>query len=88
MKRIVWLTDLHLNFLQYDDMEKFISRVVAARPDAVLLGGNIAEASDLFKYLRQMARALQLPIYFVLGNHDYYFSSIEKVRSEIRELCA
>jgi predicted MPP superfamily phosphohydrolase len=87
VKRIVWLTDLHLNFLQYDEVERFISRVAAAQPDAVLLSGDIAESSDLFMYLRQMGRVLQVPIYFVLGNHDFYFSSIEKVRSEIRELC-
>jgi predicted MPP superfamily phosphohydrolase len=86
VRRIVWLTDLHLNFLHYDDIEKFILRVAAAKPDVVLLGGDIAEATDLFKYLHQMARTLPVPIYFVLGNHDFYFSSIEKVRNEIREL--
>jgi predicted phosphohydrolase len=86
MTRALWLTDLHLNFLHYDDIEKFWLRVAAAKPDAVLLGGDIAESNDMFMYLRQMARALPVPIYFVLGNHDYYFSSIEKVRNTIREL--
>ena len=84
VKRIAWLSDLHLNFLHYDDIEKFLLRVAAARPDAVLVGGDIAESTDLYQYLYQMARVLPVPIYFVLGNHDFYFSSIEKVRDSIR----
>ncbi len=86
MKRVAWLTDLHLNFLLYDDIARFIASVAAKKPDALLLSGDVAESSDLFMYLRQMVRALQVPIYFVLGNHDYYFSSIDKVRDSIREL--
>ena len=30
---------------------------------------------------------LRRPIYFVLGNHDYYFGSIDKVRKAVKQLC-
>ena len=34
-----------------------------------------------------MDSALGKDIYFVLGNHDYYFGSIDTVRDEMRQLC-
>jgi hypothetical protein len=33
-----------------------------------------------------MANATQKPIYFVLGNHDYYRGGIDDVRSKITSL--
>jgi hypothetical protein len=36
--------------------------------------------------LEAIGDALQVPIYFVLGNHDFYYGSIEKVRCQVRRL--
>lgn len=88
MTRIVWLTDLHLNFVPRDEVVQLLLRVAWEHPDAVLIGGDIAESSDVCDFLKQMARAWQCPIYFVLGNHDYYFSSIAEVRERVEQLCA
>lgn len=87
MKRVAWLTDLHLNFLKERHADEFLSRVVATRPDAVLIGGDIAEAPSVEKHLEHIATRLECPIYFVLGNHDFYFGSIQRVRSVVGELC-
>ena len=87
MKRVVWLTDLHLNFLTLPKTEEFLARVAAARPDVVLLGGDIAEAPSVEGHLERIATRLTCPIYFVLGNHDFYFGSIERVRSLVEALC-
>jgi predicted phosphohydrolase len=57
-----------------------------ARVEAVLLGGDIGEAKDVVRFLAAMDDCWQLPLYFVLGNHDFYFGSIAGVRDEIREL--
>lgn len=86
MTRVAWLTDIHLNFLDAKGIARFLNEVAAARPDAVLLGGDIAEARDVARCLRQIAKSLTVQVYFVLGNHDYYFGSIAEVRESIREL--
>jgi predicted MPP superfamily phosphohydrolase len=88
MKRVVWLTDLHLNFLPHDEAARFLDLVAAERPDAVLLGGDIAEAHDVDRYLQRIDERLGVPVYFVLGNHDFYHGSIRRVRQRVAELCA
>jgi predicted MPP superfamily phosphohydrolase len=83
MKRLAWLTDIHLNFLSPVQMEKFYSLVQGTKADVILISGDIGEAPRLNWYLRQLEGRLQRPIYFVLGNHDYYMSSIDDVRSAV-----
>lgn len=86
-KRAVWLTDIHLNFLKAAEIEAFLRSVAEASPDVLLIGGDVGEAPDVIGHLRRIAGHVHCPIYFVLGNHDYYFGSIEGVRSAADELC-
>ncbi len=86
MKRLVWVTDIHLNFISMAGVEAFCHGIVSARPDVVLVGGDIGEAPDVADYLRLLADRLERPIYFVLGNHDFYFGSIARVRRAAAEL--
>jgi 3',5'-cyclic AMP phosphodiesterase CpdA len=87
MTRVVWLTDLHLNFLELRQTEEFLARVAAQHPDRVLIGGDIAEGPSLAGHLERIATRLACPVYFVLGNHDFYFGSIKRVREAVQELC-
>lgn len=86
--KIAWLTDVHFNFLEAGQLLDFLNRVRDSKADAVFLGGDIAEATDVSGYLKQMDQHLSVPIYFVLGNHDYYYGSIETVRREMKKLCS
>ena len=88
MSRIVWLPDIHLNFLLPGRVSEYLESVANSRPDAVLLGGDIAESPTVCKYLEQIHEAIDTPIYFVLGNHDYYHGSIAETRSRVIEFCA
>ncbi len=88
MRQVVWLTDPHFNFLDSAGLAKFLDHVAARRPDAVLISGDIGEARSVVRYLEQIAAAWPMPVYFVLGNHDYYFGSIREVREQVVELCA
>lgn len=88
MKPIVWLTDIHLNFVGLDRAEHLFAQVDDEEPEAVLLGGDIAESHDMADWLLVMDDRLACPIYFVLGNHDYYHSSIARVRDQVQRLCA
>jgi predicted MPP superfamily phosphohydrolase len=86
MKRIAWLTDIHLNFLQAAQVDAFLDRLSRVEPDAILIGGDIAEAPDVVDYLGRIG-ALGLPVYFVLGNHDFYFGKITQVRDQVAAFC-
>jgi len=87
MERIAWLTDIHLNFLSPQRVNAFCRGVVEHNPEAVLIGGDIADARNIKVYLRILEDILYRPIYFVLGNHDYYHGSIAGMRTEIKKLC-
>lgn len=86
MPRLAWLTDIHLNFLEDDELDDFVDRLCAIDVDALLVGGDIGEAPSVEKYLQRIAD-VGWPVYFVLGNHDYYGSSIHEVREAVAALC-
>lgn len=79
-RRLVWLTDIHLNHVATQHIESFLNNITAARPDAVVISGDIGEAHSLADYMMRAGRHIKRPVYFVLGNHDYYFGSIKKTR--------
>lgn len=75
------MTDLHLNFINGRELYEFLDTVADHSPDAVLVGGDTGQANDFALYLQEMADVLPCPIYFVLGNHDFYGSSLAAVRA-------
>jgi 3',5'-cyclic-AMP phosphodiesterase len=88
MPRFAWLTDIHLNFLSTERCDEFLAELAALKLDGLLIGGDIAEAHDLAGYLAELDNALAIDIYFVLGNHDFYYGSIGGVRAAVGEFCA
>ncbi len=83
--RLAWLTDIHLNFLNATKRRRFFESV-EERADAVAISGDIGESHDLSQYLLEMDQVIHKPIYFVLGNHDFYRGSITKTRQRIVQL--
>ena len=86
--RLAWATDIHLNFVSEDAVHSFCQSILSEQPDALCLTGDIAEGCDIIQWLEFLEAHLTLPIYFVLGNHDYYHASIALVRQQISQLDA
>ncbi|NDJ61371.1 MAG: phosphoesterase [Chloroflexi bacterium] len=86
MTRLAWLTDIHLDFLNDGEVAAFLETISAADPDSVLITGDIGEGTTVERYLHRIADRLGKPIYFVLGNHDYYDRSIAPVRDIMRQI--
>lgn len=86
MQPWLWLTDVHLDFVPGERRRRFAQSLAERRPAAVLLGGDIGQADSFADYLRELAEGVAAPIYFVLGNHDYYGGSIAAVRRQARAL--
>ena len=86
--QIGWLTDIHLNFLSLESRSTFYTRLHNENLDALLIGGDIGEADSVVPILTELAAAVEIPVYFVLGNHDFYHGSIAAVRQAIAECCA
>jgi predicted phosphodiesterase len=86
--RAGWLTDIHLNFLSPDRRSLFYANTQRENLDALLIGGDIGEAGSVTAFLSEFASAVQVPIYLVLGNHDFYGGSIADVRRRVLRQCA
>ena len=86
MKRLAWVTDIHFDFVSAKTIDAFSRRVLDEAPDGVLIGGDISEAYSVEGHLILLKDLLQLPIFFVLGNHDFYRGSIAAVRQKVGKL--
>jgi hypothetical protein len=84
--KVGWLCDIHLNFLDIGRRVAFYEQLRAVGADAFLVGGDIAEAPGLSSYLEELAVGLGVPVYFVLGNHDFYRGSIARTREKAQKL--
>ena len=88
MFRVLWLTDLHLNFLTAADRDDWLASLAREEASAVIISGDIGEALDLVEQLGAIGRSITAPTYFVLGNHDFYRGQFQQVRRSVRLFCA
>src|SRR5947209_18601256 len=86
IKRLAWATDIHLNFVTASEVAEFCERIVRASCDALIITGDIAEGTSIASYLKTLATHVPMPIYFVLGNHDFYGVYISEVRAAVTQL--
>ena len=86
--RLAWCTDVHLDHLRAPAIDSFCQALTASSPDAIAITGDISIATMLEPHLTMLAERLSRPIYFVLGNHDFYRGSIPRVRAAVTALCA
>ena len=87
MARLAWATDIHFNFLTHKQVRAFLSKVEEQAFDTLLLAGDLSNGRQLLRHLRMIEDQISRPVYFVLGNHDYYHSSFEKVHLKMRPYC-
>lgn len=84
--QIIHLSDIHLNHCPPNDdigrktrksFEQTINNVISRGANHIILTGDISETPYLINDLYWLSEICHRNIYFVLGNHDYYFGSFE-----------
>lgn len=86
--RLLWATDLHLDNAGSGGLARITNKIAESDCDAALLTGDISSAPSLCDHLKILARACRpSPLYFVLGNHDYYGGFMSRTHREIDLLC-
>jgi len=84
--KLLWCTDLHLNFLRYADGPLEFAKSLDQDADGLIITGDISDGFGLEIHLRQLAEGFPKPIYFVLGNHDFYYSSFGVIDQMVIDL--
>lgn len=79
-QRILWLTDLHLDAASPEAISQLFHEIKALKPDHLLIGGDISNGPHTFTHMQNLHKSVPCPLYFVLGNHDFYYSSIAETR--------
>lgn len=88
-KTYLWMSDIHLNFLQDDHIQRWAAYAARSDPNVsgVFITGDISEAPHLGRHLLLLQQSLdRLPIWYVHGNHDYWRSSVSDVHDSARRL--
>lgn len=82
----LWATDVHLDHLRLPQAAFEFGRALAReqpQAQALIVTGDIAEASSIERKLCELAAGFARPVYFVLGNHDYYGGSFAAVDAAV-----
>jgi hypothetical protein len=83
LMKLAWLTDPHLNFIGPSEIDA-LAQSLRGRADAALITGDIGEADSFAGLLSRFAASAELPLWFVLGNHDAYRGSLSGMRAAAR----
>jgi predicted MPP superfamily phosphohydrolase len=86
MNKIAWATDIHLDRLLERDYLEYKEYLQELNPECLVISGDIAEGEFVCKALKDFDDSFSFPIYFVLGNHDFYFSSFAETEKNVRDL--
>lgn len=90
-----WITDPHFDHVGRRDptradtlVKAFLESVEAEKFAGVFITGDIATSYGIRKYLRLIEQIVTCPVFFVLGNHDFWGSSTKKVRHGVTEVAS
>ncbi len=84
---VAWWTDPHFELLAETQRKQVLDAWSKASTDCAIVTGDISHGSSTLGWLRQLAEVFERTIYFVLGNHDFYGTSITRQREAVRQLC-
>jgi len=84
--KLIWISDPHLEFPTDKVVRAFIAKVAGEKADALLITGDISNARRI-EYTLGLLATLACPIYFVLGNHDFYEGNFASVDAAVKAVC-
>jgi len=84
--RLVLVSDLH-SCLYGEQQQKLLSEIAAAQPDAVLLGGDIADERVPHDNALALAHSLaaQYPCFYVTGNHERWTGDMDALKQQFSD---
>lgn len=85
---IIWATDVHLNYFTDEYITNFGKTLSQSyKASGLIISGDISLGNKLERNIKTLSNAVQMPIYLVLGNHDFWYSSFNKTESLLDDIC-
>ena len=85
-RKLVWVTDLHLDFCDELTISSWISCIKALDPAGLIITGDISNSKKVEATLLRLADEFRFPIYFIAGNHDCYHGSHAETHQKLTDL--
>lgn len=85
--QLAWASDIHLNSVKSLELRRRFYQSASESGDGLLITGDLSKGRDLEEKLRELEFFVGKPVYFVLGNHDFYGRAIAETRREVTEIC-
>lgn len=83
--RLALISDPHFDHIRDRVIRGDFKRALrSSGVDAIVMTGDIAEAGTLDGAMRWLFENVGLPVWFVLGNHDFYGASIAETHTKAR----
>lgn len=81
--KLLHVTDLHLDYSTKFEYDSFLSKVKARDFDCMVVSGDTCDGAYTDRHIAKLHKDIgKKPIYFVLGNHDYYNTSVEYAQTK------
>jgi len=84
--RYVFISDIHVGTRSVRHLAAVLARCVALAPEAILIGGDLIDSSAVTMAHLRAFKAIDLPIYFVTGNHEYYLKQHQALLSQLDQV--
>ena len=84
-KSLAWASDIHFEFATSDKMNHFYEEVNKSSSTHLLIAGDtsVGQEEKIVTTIKEIQKNIDCPLFFICGNHDFYGSSFEKVRTAI-----
>jgi Icc-related predicted phosphoesterase len=78
--RVAAAGDIHCDETSRDELERAL-RAVNGRVDLIMLAGDLTTYGELHQaeLLAEICRPLSVPVYAVLGNHDWHCNQVDEI---------
>ncbi len=80
-KTLAWGSDLHLDMADKATYDALIRDFKNQNADALVISGDTSEKVTCFDRLTEIQKALGIPLYYILGNHDFYGSTVQHIKN-------
>ena len=83
--KLAWLSDIHLDMVSKETIIQLGTAINECDCESAIITGDIANGRSVIQVLSLLDETVRKPIYFVLGNHDSYYGSFQKIHYNMRK---
>ena len=85
MSRFVFISDIHLGSNSIKHLEKIIQNINVLDVDMLFIGGDLIDSNSFQSDQLSPFLSLNIPIYFVTGNHEYYLKNWQVIQKDLKK---